>query len=324
MTAARRRQTTTIARRQATGLHNAGVRHPAWSQPPPAARHFPIKHLGFPATVPIRILHVSDLHFGRNDNPEPIEALARLIEDVRPELVIASGDLTHRGLRSQHERAAAFLRGLNLPLLTIPGNHDIPYTFPQRFVSPWQEFERQWGETEPVYRAESVVVVGLNSVRPWRHQSGRLLPEQIERAGELLRQAPEGALRVVTFHHHLLGAPWRSRKKPVANRNVVLGRLVDAGADLILAGHIHQSTIAERREFELSTPGGERAVVVSIAPGFGQPRPNRRGEARGLHVYDVGDEALRSLTYIWRDDGWGLTAVRTFPRGREPLAFESS
>jgi hypothetical protein len=64
--------------------------------------------------------------------------------------------------------------------------------------------------------------------------------------------------------------------------------------------------------------------VVSIAPGFGQPRPNRRGEARGLHVYDVADEALRALTYIWRDDGWGLTAVRTFPRDREPLAFESS
>ncbi len=103
----------------------------------------------------------------------------------------------------------------------------------------------------------------------------------------------------------------------------MLAGLVDAGADLILAGHIHQSTIAERREFEISRPGGERAVVVSIAPGFGQPRPNRRGEARGLHVYDVADEALRALTYIWREDGWGLTAVRTFPRGRKPLAFES-
>jgi hypothetical protein len=63
--------------------------------------------------------------------------------------------------------------------------------------------------------------------------------------------------------------------------------------------------------------------VTSIAPGFGQPRPNRRGEARGLHVYEVADEALRILTYIWRDDGWGLVAVRTFPRGNDPLAFES-
>ena len=53
--------------------------------------------------------------------------------------------------------------------------------------------------------------------------------------------------------------------------------------------------------------------MVSIAPGFGQPRPNRRGEARGLHIYEIGEKALRILTYIWREDGWGLTAVRTVP-----------
>ena len=71
----------------------------------------------------------------------------------------------------------------------------------------------------------------------------------------------------------------------------MLAGLVEAGADLILAGHIHQSTVAERREFELSTPDGEHAVVVSIAPGFGQPRPNRRGEARGLHLYEIEADA---------------------------------
>jgi 3',5'-cyclic AMP phosphodiesterase CpdA len=272
--------------------------------------------------VSTRVLHVSDLHFGRNDKPESIEALGRLVDEVRPELVIASGDLTHRGLRGQHERAADFLQGLQLPLLAIPGNHDIPYTFPKRFTQPWLEFERLWETTEPVHHSDALVVVGLNSVRPWRHQSGRLRDDQVERAAELFAGLPNGSFRIVTFHHHLLGAPWRSRKKPVAKRNRVLAGLVEAGADLILAGHIHQSTIAERREFEISTPGGERAVVVSIAPGFGQPRPNRRGEARGLHVYEIGETTLRILTYIWRGDGWGLTAERTFPRGREPLAFE--
>ena len=271
-----------------------------------------------------RVLHISDLHFGRNVNPEPIEALARLIEQVRPELVIASGDLTHRGLRSQHDRAAEFLRSLGLPLLAVPGNHDIPYTFPKRFTSPWAEFERHWKTTQPVYSSETVVAAGLNSVRPWRHQSGKVRPAQVARAAKVFGQAPASALRIVVLHHHLLGAPWRSSKKPVAKRNLVLGSFVEAGAELILAGHIHQSTIAERREFEISTAGGERAVVASIAPGFGQPRPNRRGEARGLHIYEAAPEALRILTYIWRDDGWGLTAVRTFPRGREPLAFEAS
>ena len=241
-----------------------------------------------------RILHLSDLHFGRNDKPESIEALARLIEEARPELVIASGDLTHRGLRSQHERAAAFLRGLDLPLLAIPGNHDIPYTFPKRFTQPWLEFERQWGETEPVYRSDALLAVGLNSVRPWRHQSGRLRPtcRSSARASSCAthRRRPYGSSSsTITCS----ARPWRSRKKPVAKRNRVLAGLVEAGAELVLAGHIHQSTIAERREFEISTPEGEHAVVVSIAPGFGQPRPNRRGEARGLHVYEIGADGLR-------------------------------
>jgi 3',5'-cyclic AMP phosphodiesterase CpdA len=271
-----------------------------------------------------RLLHISDLHFGRNVAEEPIDALARLIADVQPELVIASGDLTHRGLPEQHDRAAAFLRQLELPLIVIPGNHDIPYTFPKRFTRTWHEFESRWETTEPIYRGDGLVVVGLNSVRPWRHQSGRIRRRQVVHVAEAFQNVPEETLRIVTLHHHLLGAPWRSRKKPVAKRNLVLAGLVEAGADLILAGHIHQSAIAERREFEIATPGGERAVVVSIAPGFGQPRPNRRGEARGLHVYEVADHALRTRTYIWREDGWALTAVRTYPRGREPLAFESS
>lgn len=241
---------------------------------------------------------------------------------LQPELVIASGDLAHRGLRSEHEQAAKLLRSLDLPVLAVPGNHDIPYTFPARFTRPWSEFERLWETTEPLYRGSGVFVVGLNSVRPWRHQSGRVTSKQLAAATAHFREAPPNALRIAVLHHHVLGAPWRSRKKPVSDRNVVLAQLVESGAQLVVAGHIHQSTVAERREFEVSTPGGERAVVISIAPGLGQPRPQRRGEARGLHVYDASDEQLTVRTYIWREDGWGLTAVRTFPLGYEPLAFE--
>ena len=270
-----------------------------------------------------RILHVSDLHVGGRDAPDVVAPLATLIEAAAPELIIASGDLTHRGRREQHAAAAAFLKALGRPVLVVPGNHDIPYTVPARFTRPWREFELHWQTTEPVFRSPALFVVGLNSVRPWRHQSGGLRAAQLERTATLLGEAPAGALRVVVFHHHLLGAPWRSSKKPVARRNHVLASLVEAGAELILAGHIHQAAISERREFELSTPGGERGVTVSIAPGLGQPRPHRRGEARGLHVYEVEPDDVGIDTYIWRDDGWALTAERRFPRGREPLSFEA-
>jgi 3',5'-cyclic AMP phosphodiesterase CpdA len=206
-------------------------------------------------------------------------------------------------------------------VLAVPGNHDIPYTFPARFTRTFAEFERHWETTEPVFRSPRLHVVGLNSVRAWRHQSGGIRDAQLSRAGELLAEAPEDAVRVVLMHHHLIGAPWRSRKKPVSRRSHVLTALVDSGAELILSGHIHQGAVSERHEFEVISDDA-RGVVVSIAPGLGQPRPSRRGEARGLHVYECDADTIRVHTYVWRDDDWGLTAIRTFARGREPLRVE--
>ena len=266
-----------------------------------------------------RILHVSDLHFGARDDPVLEEALGRVVQRVEPTLMVASGDLTHRGRRDQHARAAAFLRAYDVPVLAIPGNHDIPYTFPARFTSPWREFEREWKTTEPLHEGPSVHAVGVNSVRPWRHQSGGVSDAQLQRVTEKLRRAAPDAFRVVVLHHQMIGAPWRSRKKPVARRNHVLARLVDSGAELILGGHIHQGTVSERHEFEVIT-GDARGVVVSIAPGLGQPRPSRLGEARGLQLYEAGVRTVTVQTYIWRGGDWGLTAIRTFPRGPKPLA----
>ena len=272
--------------------------------------------------MPTRVLHLSDLHYGAGDDDAIERGAPALVERFDPELVIASGDLSHRGREDQLASASRFLRGLERPVLAIPGNHDIPYKFPARFTRSFREFERQWATTEPTYSSPTLHVIGLNSVRPWRHQSGGIRTGQLERAEERLRDAPDGAFQIVVLHHHMIGAPWRSRKKPVARRNNVLGSLVAAGADLVVAGHIHQAAISERHEFEISR-GGERGVVVSIAPGLGQPRPKRQGEARGVHVYEIEESCLTIETYIWRDTDWALTATRQFPRGREPLKTES-
>jgi 3',5'-cyclic AMP phosphodiesterase CpdA len=263
-----------------------------------------------------RILHFSDLHFGARADPAIDEAIAAFVARTQPQLIVATGDLTHRGQPAQHDRAAAFLRGLGAPVVAVPGNHDIPYSFPARFTQPWREFDRQWDTTEPVYSTEDVHLVGMNSVRPWRHQSGGVNDAQLARVGERLAAAPAGALRVVALHHQLIGAPWRTRKKPVARRNHVLAFLIDAGAELILGGHIHQATVSERHEFEV-LDGAARGGVVSIAPGLGRPRPHRRGEACGCVVYNADDHSIAVETSIWREGEWALTAVRTFPRGRK-------
>lgn len=265
-----------------------------------------------------RLIHVSDLHVGAPDE-RPIEpALRALVAEVAPTVILATGDLTHRGRPSQHERAAAFLQSLGPPVLAIPGNHDIPHAFPARFTRPWQEFERRWGTTEPVFRSDAFHVVGLNSARPWRHQSGGLDSAALDRAATQLAEAPVGALRIACLHHHLTGAPWRSRKRPVSRREHVLARLVDAGVDLILSGHIHQSAVSERREFEIGL-GGERSVTVAIAPGLGQPRPKRRGEARGLHVIGTDDAEISIETLVYAGDEFTAIAARRFPRRTHTL-----
>jgi hypothetical protein len=110
----------------------------------------------------------------------------------------------------------------------------------------------------------------------------------------------------------MIGAPWRAaRKRPIPRRNHVLHELVGAGADLIVGGHIHQAAVSERREFEVMT-GDMPSVVVSIAPGLGQPRPRRLGEARGLQVYEIDGRALTVQTHIWSGADWEPTARRSF------------
>ncbi len=263
--------------------------------------------------MPIRLIHLSDLHVGAREE-EPVEpALRELVSRLAPQLIVATGDLTHRGRPAEHERAAAFLHGLGPPVLAVPGNHDVPHSFPARFTRPWAEFERRWETTEPVFGSDGLHVVGLNSARPWRHQSGGLSGEALDRAATRLAESTPGALRVVCLHHHLTGAPWRSRKRPVARRARVLEALVDAGAELILSGHIHQSAASERREFEVE-PGMGRSVTVAIAPGLGQPRPRRRGEARGLHVIETDAGEISIETLVYAGDGFTQVAARRFPR----------
>jgi 3',5'-cyclic AMP phosphodiesterase CpdA len=259
-----------------------------------------------------RLIHVSDLHVGAHEQPAVTAQLQALVERTEPALIVATGDLTHRGRPAQHEQAAAFLRSLGRPVIAVPGNHDIPYTFPARFTHPWREFERQWRSAEPLHSADGLYVVGVNSVRPWRHQSGGLAADGLDRAAERLSAAPDGALRVVCLHHQLANAPWRTRKRPLARRGRVLTKLAAAGAEVVLSGHVHQAAAGDRREFAVLD--GEPSIVVVTAPGLTRPRPHRLGEAQGAHVVDADDSSITVQTYVFNADDFALVAERRFPR----------
>jgi 3',5'-cyclic AMP phosphodiesterase CpdA len=263
------------------------------------------------------ILHVSDLHFGAGnglDDPALEQGIAALVERVAPDVIVASGDLTHRGLEAEHESAASYLRALGRPLLVIPGNHDIPPWPPRRFMRPYRQFERIWETTNPSFSAPGLEIAGLCSVQPFGYQRGHVRGADLELAESRLRRAPAGALRVAVLHHQLTGSPWRNTKLPLKGRTRVLKRLAGAGAELILGGHIHQSLVVERREFEV-VRDDPHTCVLAVAPGLGRPRPSRAFEARGILVHRADENTLTTEVHVWRDDAWALTGSRTFPRG---------
>jgi 3',5'-cyclic AMP phosphodiesterase CpdA len=265
--------------------------------------------------VTARVLHVSDLHIGIRDAPEPKAALELLVSQLRPDLVLATGDLAHRGRRVELERAREMLESLRAPYLVVPGNHDIPYTFPARFSQPFAEWERVFGPTEPTHESDGLLVVGLNSVRPWRQQGGAVDDDALQRATARLHETPESALRVVALHHHLAAPPWRAaRKRPLRRRGQVLAALSEAGVELVVGGHVHQASVTELREFRSTVDDRTGSLVLATTPGFGRPRPHRSGEAQGLNLYESDAETLTVLTFAWDGGSFAEVGRRSFRR----------
>ena len=153
-----------------------------------------------------RILHLSDLHFGLERKPL-VEPLIDRINAARADLVVVTGDLTHRGRSAQFAQAAAFLRRIEAPLLAVPGNHDIPlYKLADRMMRPWRRWRRAIAENlEPVGHVGNLRVQGINSVDPMSWQRGIVTPAQVARviagldlaalAFRLMRLAQRGMLQ---------------------------------------------------------------------------------------------------------------------------------
>ena len=258
------------------------------------------------------ILHLSDLHIGAGASlqQETLIDLQETVDRYNPEIIVASGDLTHRNLTSQHQEAAELLQSLGPPVLAVPGNHDIPALPPKRFTNTYEAFLNVWGETEPTYYSEKLTIVGLSSVQPWLYQEGLLTHKQIKKLENTLQKGAN-TTRVVVMHHHLASAPWRTAKKPLLRRSSLLKTLSRMGIDLVLAGHVHQTSIAAAAEFYTEA---SHDIIVSTTAGIGHPRPGRHTEVRGFQIWEIDARELRSHTFSWTKVGLRKTSHRSFPR----------
>lgn len=217
------------------------------------------------------IAHVSDLHFGRED-PLVAAGLRAEIESTRPDLVIASGDLTQRARRRQFADAAAFLRSLPAPVLVVPGNHDIPlYDVLRRFLSPLGRYRRMIAhDLTPSFEDRELFVLGLNTARPYRWKDGAVSPAQVQLIQDRFSRAPAGALRLLVTHHPLRPRPEDPDPALVRGGPEALAA-VALSLDLALAGHLHQGYLADVQP----TGQGARTVLMVQA---GTAISNRRRE----------------------------------------------
>ncbi len=151
------------------------------------------------------LLHLSDTHFG-TERPQVAAALLRLAEDVRPDVAVLSGDVTQRARRGQFAAARRFIDALAAPAtLVIPGNHDIPlFNLAARMFCPYAGYRRAFGqELAPQFCSDDLLVIGVNTTRPWRHKDGEVSAAQIDRVAQRLQSASPRQLRVVVVHQPL-------------------------------------------------------------------------------------------------------------------------
>lgn len=187
------------------------------------------------------LLHISDPHFGTEQSKVPA-ALMRLAQQHQPDHILLSGDITQRARPSQFAAARAFADQLPAPVLTVPGNHDIPLIINvfARLFYPYRNYAREFGqELEPVLETEQLLVVCVNSTKPARHKNGEVTAAQIARVAQRLRQAKPGQLRIVMQHHPVRAIEESDQSNLLIGRAQAIPEWVDAGLDLLLAGHIH-------------------------------------------------------------------------------------
>jgi 3',5'-cyclic AMP phosphodiesterase CpdA len=187
------------------------------------------------------LLQVSDPHFGAERAPV-VEALVALCRQLSPDLLVLSGDITQRARAAQFDAAAAFVRRLQVPqVLAVPGNHDLPlFNVLGRGLDPYAGYKRAFGaDLEPSFSAADCVVLGVKTTRRYRHVDGEISDAQRERVAGALRLASAQQLRIVVLHQPVAVPRPAEQKNVVHGHELAVQAWAEAGADLILAGHIH-------------------------------------------------------------------------------------
>lgn len=253
------------------------------------------------------LLHVSDTHFG-TEVPAVVAALQRLSERLDPDLLVVSGDVTQRARRRQFEAARRTLGALRARhRLFVPGNHDIPlFNLALRLADPYRGWRRAFGrELAPRIEDAELLVLAVRTTRRWRHVNGQVSRRQVEAVAQRLHRASPRQLRVVVAHHPVHVPRVEERHNLLRGHRDAIRRWSEAGADLILGGHIHLPYV-------LPLTAAPRPTWI-VQAGTAVSSRVRRGVPNSVNVIRYEPTARRCRIERWDCDGGRDAEFRPHP-----------
>jgi 3',5'-cyclic AMP phosphodiesterase CpdA len=224
----------------------------------------------------MKILHISDLHIGKEENPivewRQAERLVREIrrawgDDADKPLILITGDVVDDGREAEFIEARRILEPLRragFRLVALPGNHDYGWNgafAEERRFKLFKRFllgiDNRVTYPDVPYADDMVTLVTLNSMRAetgfWDGllADGELGSRQLSELAELVitlrAERPRSHKIVVALHHHPFLFPddplFKRAKEWLGHRlkdGAELMRLLTGRVDALLFGHEHR------------------------------------------------------------------------------------
>lgn len=190
----------------------------------------------------MRLFHVSDVHFGRED-AAAVAWFEALVQAEQPDAVIMTGDLTMRARRREFEAGLGWLQRLGVPVTVEVGNHDLPYFNPiDRFFRPYHRMTAIERMVERPLDLPGVAIVPLVTTARaqwrWNWSKGKVSKSALERTLALLAEVPSDSLVFIACHHPLIEPETRASAQTHRGADA-LAALAEAGAHAVLTGHVH-------------------------------------------------------------------------------------
>ena len=147
----------------------------------------------------MKIVQLSDVHFGTQFRDDIFNQVIDEVNELSPDAVIITGDLTNEGLKEEYEGCKELISKINVKkIIAVSGNHDYRNTGYLHFKKyfPFQTINEL---------DDDVVVVTLGTARPDRDEGevGYRQTLWLERTMKKF----ENKVTILAMHHHLIGIP---------------------------------------------------------------------------------------------------------------------